>query len=395
MHPRRVFWILFLLNLFNYIDRQVLYAVFPLLQTDLRLHDWQLGALASAFMLVYMCYAPLAGYLADRFPRPKLISMSALVWSLATLASGAAKNFSHLLGARGFIGIGEGGFTTMAQPFLAEQYPKEKHAAILALLGLALPLGSALGYALGGIIGNTWGWRLAFICVSIPGMFLALLAWFLPDPARLKNSPKPDLSQYKQLFTHKPFIYICLTQAVITFLIGGCSAWVPTYFFRYLGLNVAQAGVWFGGLVIVCGAIGTYAGGKWAERLLGQTSDAYYRVIAVSLAGCLLPLWLGLTATHFYTALVFFGLAIIFLVLPTGAIAAALVDTTPATVRATAFAVNIFIIHLLGDALSPALIGFVSGLWNLKGAIMACSIVVIPGLFFCQRARNGKKENIL
>ncbi|MBR4592703.1 MAG: MFS transporter [Elusimicrobiaceae bacterium] len=393
MKNNRLFWILFLLNLFNYIDRQVLYSVFPLLQTDLRLNDWQLGTLASVFMLVYMCYAPFIGYLADRTSRPKLMGFSALVWSLATLACGAAKNFSHLLLARGFIGAGEGGFTTLAQPFLAEHYPKEKHASVLALFGLALPLGSALGYALGGIIGHTWGWRLAFMALSIPGMFLAGCAWFLPDPARTQaHTPRPSWLQYMELLKNKPFLYVCSIQTVIMFMMGGFSAWMPTYLFRYLHLNIAQAGAYFGGLIICCGALGTYAGGKLAESRLKKSSRAYIQVMLLSLAGCLLPIWLGLWVTHLYTVLACFGLAIVFFFLPTGAIAAALVDTTSPAVRNMAFAINIFLIHLLGDALSPSVIGWLSHEWNLKVAMLACSAVVIPGLWFCKLAAEQKKN---
>ena len=386
MNAKRLFWILFLLNLFNYIDRQVLYAVFPLLQTDLHINDGQLGALASVFMLVYMCYAPVIGLLADRFSRPRLMGVSALIWSVATLASGAAKNFTHLLTARGLIGVGEGGFTTIAQPFLAEHYPQEKHASRLALFGLALPLGSALGYVLGGLIGHAWGWRLAFMMLSIPGMFLALCVWFLPDPARTRErAPRPQWPQYLALFKNKPFLYVCLVQTVITFMMGGFSAWVPTYLFRYLHLNVAQAGAYFGGLVIICGALGTYVGGKLAENWLKKSPNAYARVMKLSLLGCLLPIVLGLFSTHLCAVLACFGLAIVFLFLPTGAIAAALVKTTPADVRATAFAVNILIIHLLGDALSPALIGVLSHAWNLKYAMLLCTLVVLPGFIFCRR----------
>ena len=395
MAHKRLFIILFLLNLFNYIDRQVLYAVFPLVQTDLHLSDFQLGTLASVFMLVYMCYAPICGYLADRKNRPHLIAVSALIWSVATLAGGAAKNFAHLLAARGAVGIGEGGFTTIAQPFLAEHYPKEKHAWLLGLFGLALPLGSALGYILGGIIGQTWGWRLAFMSVSIPGMLLALLAWFLPDKARLpktSNPSKPTLAHYIRLLKNKPFLYVCLVQAVITFLIGGCSAWIPTYLVRQLGLNVAQAGSWFGGLVIVCGAIGTFWGGKWAAERLKQSGRAYYEVMSAALLGCIIPIWLGLSATYIYTALACFGAAIVLLFLPTGAIAAALVDTTPTPVRGMAFAVNIFIIHLLGDALSPTLIGLLSNLWTLKVALWMATFTVVPGLWFCHLATKQTKK---
>lgn len=390
MHTRRLFLVLFLLNLFNYIDRQVLYAVFPLLQTDLHLSDSQLGVLATVFMFVYMVYAPVMGFLADRYRRPHFIGISALIWSVATLASGAAKNFTHLLTARGLIGVGEGGFTTIAQPFLAEHYPKEKHASVLALFGLALPLGSALGYALGGIIGHTWGWRMAFMALSIPGMFLALLAWFLPDNVRAGQPVRPTWRQYAQLFQNKPFLYVCLVQTVITFLLGGFSAWMPTYLFRYLHLNVAQAGTWFGGLVIVCGAVGTYLGGVWARRRLKTSPQAYYDVMKWALLACILPIWLGLSASHVYTVLSFFGLVIICLFLPTGAIAAALVDTTSAPVRTMAFAVNIFIIHLLGDAFSPALIGVLSNTWGLKLAFLLCALAVIPGLFFCRLAAKAK-----
>jgi len=156
MNARKLFWILFSLNLFNYIDRQVLFSVFPLIQNELSISDFQLGSLASVFMLVYMCYAPIVGFFADRHPRQYWIATSALIWSAATSLSGLAKNYTSLLAARACIGIGEGGFTTIAQPFLAEQYPKNKRATILSYFGLALPAGSALGYLLGALIGANW-----------------------------------------------------------------------------------------------------------------------------------------------------------------------------------------------------------------------------------------------
>ena len=392
MAPQTLFWLLFLLNLFNYIDRQVLYAVFPLLQTELHTTDFQLGVLASMFMLVYMCYAPVTGYLADRFNRPRLISISAFIWGLATFVSGCTKNFAQLLGARAAVGIGEGGFTTIAQPFLAEHYPNKKHAWILGLFGLALPLGSALGYMLGGIIGHTMGWRFAFMLVSVPGIFLALITYFLPDKARQSCSPKPGWEDYRLLLQNKSFLYVCLIQTSVTFLMGGLSAWAPTYFYRYLRLNTAQAGTWFGILVIVCGGIGTFLGGKWASGRLQKSARAYYEIMALGLLGCFIPLWIGLGVSQLPAALTFFGLTVICLFLPTGAIAAALVDTTPAATRAMAFAVNIFLIHLLGDALSPSFIGLLSQYWGLKVSLGCCSLIVLPGLFFCWKAAK-QNEN--
>ena len=385
MNVKKLFWILFLLNLFNYIDRQVLYAVFPLLQTDLHLNDWQLGTLASVFMLVYMCYAPLVGYFADRSARQKWIAASAFLWSAATLGCAAARNYGSLLFTRGFIGIGEAGFTTIAQPFLAENYPQEKRASVLALFGLALPAGSALGYIAGGFIGLHGGWRAAFLLAGIPGLILSMLAWSqLTDERRTRQTPaeRPGWADYKGLLQNKPFLFICLSHAMITFIIGGLSAWMPTYLHRYLEMDVARAGTIFGILVIVCGALGTYMGGKLGDKLLARTPKAYFWVMGGALAGLLIPAWVGVQTGQTGLALSCFGLAIIFLFLPTGPVAAALVSSTRSQVHSMAFAVNIFIIHALGDAISPMLLGRASDLWGLKIAVLLCCLAAVPGIVF-------------
>ncbi len=389
MKLRHLFWILFLLNLLNYIDRQVLYAVFPLLQTDLHLNDFELGTLASAFMLVYMCYAPIMGYLADRMSRPRLIALSAFIWSGATWACGLATRYVSLLIPRALIGVGEGGFTTIAQPFLAEHYPKEKHAPLLALFGLALPIGSALGYILGGVVGQHWGWRVAFMLAGVPGVFLGLLAWtFLKDKAREMQTVRPAWKDYFPLLKNKPFLHVCFAQAMSTFVMGGLSAWMPLYLHRYLQLDAAQAGTYFGILVIVCGAIGTYAGGKLAAWWLARTPRAYYQLIALCFIIALPFCWLALCTSHTFTVLGCLAFALVVLFIPTGAIAAALVATTDKHVRSMAFALNIFIIHLLGDALSPTLIGWVSDGWNLKAAVFLATLMLIPGAWSAWKARS-------
>ena len=390
MKIRRLFIILFCLNLLNYIDRQVLYSVFPLLQRDLELSDWQLGALASAFMLVYMVYAPAVGYLADRFSRPRLIALSALLWSGATFACGAAAGFVSLLVPRALIGVGEGGFTTIAQPFLAEHYPQEKHAPVLAAFGLALPIGSALGYVLGGLVGQHWGWRVAFMAVAVPGVFLAILAWtLLKDGKReVPNVPRPALRDYFPLFKNRPFLSVCFAQAMMTFVMGGLAAWMPMYLHRYANLDAAQAGTYFGTLVIVCGAAGTYAGGKLAARMLARSAEGYYKLIARCFLAALPCCWAVLCMTNAAGMLAFMGAALTLLFMPTGAIAAALVATTDERIRSMAFAVNIFLIHLLGDALSPTLIGWVSDAWSLKAAVFCASLLLLPGAWVGRKAKS-------
>ncbi len=359
MNAKRLFWILFVLILFNYIDRQVLFSVFPLIQNDLHLTDFQLGTLASVFMLVYMCYAPVVGFFADRHPRQYWIAASALLWSAATFLSGLAKNYASLLGARAFIGVGEGGFTTIAQPFLAEQYPKNKRATVLAYFGLALPAGGALGYLLGGVIGASWGWRMAFMLVGAPG-----------------------LGHYSARRQNKPFLFLCLANASQTFVLGGLSAWMPTYFHRFFDMDVAQAGLVFGGMVIAAGALGTFLGGKIADRLLKKTNYAYFLVIAASFILMIPFAGAGVVSHRMPFSLITFFIAMVFIFLPQGPVSAALVALSSRKVRSMAFAVNIFIIHALGDALSPALIGHLSDVFGLKMAVLGCLSVLLPACLF-------------
>ena len=397
MKINRLFAVLFSLNLLNYIDRQVLYAVFPLIKEDLTLSDFQLGTFASVFIITYMLCAPIIGFLADRSSRTKWVGITACLWSMATLGCASAYHYITLLFSRSFIGIGEAGFTSIAQPLLAEQYPKEKHSSVLALFGLAFPLGSALGYMIGGMVGQHWGWRLAFIIVGVPGIFLGLYALTkLKDLRILPNvkSNLPHLGNYLTLLKNKSFLWVCLAQAMITFLIGGLAAWVPTYLHRYLQMDLARAGLVMGTLIIVSGACGTYLGGKLAERMLKRTAYSYFWIIGLSLMCLLPPLWLSLCFTHLSAILTGFALTIFFLFLPTGAIAAALVATSPKAIRSMAFALNIFIIHLLGDAISPVLIGYISDIGSLKISFLMCSFIAFPAIYFAYLGAKNFQKNL-
>ncbi len=176
------FLILFLINLFNYIDRQAVYAVLPLIQTDLHLSDIQAGWLASAFMIIYMLTALPIGYLADRHGRVLWISLGTALWSLATALSAFCGSFAALFSVRAAVGIGESCYGAISPSFVCEQYPPQMSARVMALFSLAIPVGSALGYMGGGILGQKWGWRSAFIILGIPGLILAVIASRLKDP---------------------------------------------------------------------------------------------------------------------------------------------------------------------------------------------------------------------
>jgi len=394
---RKIFWLLFVINLFNYIDRQMLFAVFPLIKTDLLLTDAQLGSLASAFMIVYLVYAPIAGYFADRTPRQYWLGISAILWSVTTSLTSIANNFRHLLITRGLIGVGEAGFTAVAQGFVAEHTPHENRARILAAFSLALPMGSALGYFLGGFMGGHFGWRAAFMTLGVPGLFLGILAaWKIKDKREFfKLSDKPKLIGYFILLRNKTFIFTCLAQAFAIFIIGGLSAWLPTYFNRFFGLKVGKASMIFGIMIVCGGALGTFLGGQIADRLLKKTNKAYFITAGVSFAMAMPFAALAVVARNFHLSIMFFSLAIVFASIQMGPLNAAIVDATSRGMRSMAFALNIFIIHLLGDALSPYLIGKVSDLTDLRMAILVCLLAVVPACFFCAMAGFSVKNKSL
>lgn len=392
MNPKIVLVILFLINLFNYIDRQVLFAVFPLLSDDLHLTDGQLGFLGSVFMIVYTLTAPIIAYFADRSPRQIWVSVCSALWSIATALTGMAKDFYHIAIARSFIGIGEAGFTSVSPSLAAEGFNPNIRARILAILGLALPLGSALGYLFGGVIGQKYGWRIAFYILSIPGLLLALAAFaYIKDKRETQKNDGVKLSSYLQFFKSKSFVYLCLAEAMATFTLGGLAAWMPTYFHRYYGFTVAQAGTHFGALIIISGLIGTLGGGFLSDFLIKYTKKAYFytTLLGYSLA---LPLGLlGLLCESQTLALICFGLAMSFVFLQTGSLNAAIISITSLQIRSMAFALNIFIIHALGDAISPMTIGKISQTFDLHLAVLVAIVFLLPAIFFCYLASRKFK----
>ncbi|MHB0995683.1 MAG: spinster family MFS transporter [Elusimicrobiales bacterium] len=379
-YSRRVLLLVFCLSLFNYIDRQVLYAVFPLIKADLHLSDAKLGFLASSFMLVYMCFAPFVGYFGDRVRRPLIIGVSAIFWSVSTLFSGLVKNYGQMLVTRSAVGIGEAGYGTVCPSFLAEWFPLERRARVMALYALAIPAGSAVGYLLGGFLGQHFGWRNAFFIVAVPGMLLGVIALFLKEtPEKTARAEHIAFSGYKALFKNRTFMLICLAQSIGTFSVGGMAAWMPSYFVRTFGVSVAKAGFLFGAVTVAAGLLGNFAGGWAADWLHRRTKRSYFVVgylsfflsvpfgVAAILAGSL----------DLCLAMIF--LAEFFIFAYSGPYHAAIVEVVPVTMRSMAFAVDIFIIHALGDAVSPFLLGVVSDSAGLPVAIFLAMIYLLAG----------------
>ena len=379
-YARGVMTLVFCLSLFNYIDRQVLYAVFPLIKADLHLSDAKLGFLASSFMLVYMCFAPFVGYFGDRVRRPLIIGVSAIFWSVSTLFSGLVKNYGQLLATRSAVGIGEAGYGTVCPSFLAEWFPTERRARVMAIYALGIPAGSAIGYLLGGFLGQHFGWRNAFFIVAVPGMLLGVIALFLREtPEKLQRAEHISFGGYKALLKNRTFLLICLAQSIGTFSVGGMAAWMPSYFVRTFGVTVGKAGFLFGAVTVAAGLLGNFAGGWAADWLHKRTKRAYFVVGYMSF---FLSIPFGVSAIftdNLNTCLAMIFFAEFFIFAYSGPYHAAIVETVPVTMRSMAFALDIFIIHALGDAVSPFLLGVVSDSAGLPVAIFIAMVYLLAG----------------
>jgi MFS transporter, Spinster family, sphingosine-1-phosphate transporter len=389
VYSRYVLALLLAVNLLNYMDRQILYAVFPLIKEDFHLSDTELGLLGSAFMVCYMVSAPLLGWLGDRMRRVRLAAGGLIVWSIATAGAGIAPGYFSLLAARTVVGIGEASFGTVSPGLIADSFSRERRGRMLSYFYLAIPVGSAIGYLLGGILGHAFGWHAAFLMVGIPGLLLALPVWLLHEPLRGERDPSACVpvpaarKNYASLFTNRAFILNTLAMAAMTFALGGLAQWVPTFLYREHGLDVQKANTLFGGITVLAGITGTLTGGWLGDYFQQQHGKGY---LTVSGWGFILgaPVTAFALFTHSLPSCIgamFF--AEFFLFLNTGPLNAVIVNVTNPGIRAMAFAVNIFFIHALGDAVSPTLLGWISDLHGLRTALLSTPIVILLAAFFC------------
>jgi len=386
---RSILLLLLSVNLLNYIDRQVLYAVFPLIKEDFHLSDAALGLLGSSFMICYMISAPVLGWLGDRWNRIKLAANGLVVWCVATAGSGIASGYSTLLAARTVVGIGEASFGTVSPGLLADYYPRDQRGRILSLFYLAIPVGSALGYLLGGLLGDAFGWHAAFLMVGVPGLLLAVPLGLLREPehgVRQKQAgagPGAQKKNYRSLFRNRSYLANTMAMAAMTFALGGLAQWVPTFLYREFGLNVAKANIIFGGITVLAGITGTLAGGWLGDHLQKKHARGYLTV-----SGWGFVFGAPLTAYALFThslegcaAAMFF--AEFFLFLNTGPLNTVIVNVTAPGTRSMAFAVNILLIHALGDAISPAVLGWLSDSYGIRKALLLTPIMILLAAFFC------------
>ena len=372
LYPRTALVLLTSLNLLNYIDRSVLFAVQPLVQKEFHLSNAQIGYLTSAFLGFYMVAAPFAGPLADRYSRKRIIVLGAMFWSGLTLLTAVTHSYGQLLVRHTLVGVGEATFVIIAPTFVADLFPEDERGRIFGIFYLAIPVGTAAGYLLGGKLGPEHGWRFPFYVAALPGFLLALAVCFIAEPPRGQFDSleeTPERGTILGLARNPAFWTVTLGMAASTFSLGGIQVWMPTFLILARGYSLKEANELFGAIVVVDGIVASLAGGWLGDLLLPRMKGAYYFVSAVSM---------GLGVPVMIVALFFKGpvmlpaiaLAAFFLLLNTSPLNTALVNSVGAHIRATAIAVNIFLFHLLGDVPSPTLMGYVADRRSLEAAFV-------------------------
>jgi MFS family permease len=411
--------VLTLVNFLNYIDRQVLPSIAPIMSQDLRLTDTELGAMEAALLLSFTVLAPVFGYLGDRRSRTRLMAGAAVIWSVATALTGIADRFPFLPSplqvqlpiveftlrlsgialllcvVRAIVGIGESSYSTITPSLIADYFPPQRRATALGIFQAAIPMGFALGYVIGAILAHFFGWRAAFMVVGIPGVITAVFVWRLREPVRgagdiadgamngednqdSRRAELPSSSSWLwtawHIFRTPDWLFSTAGYTALTFVLGAFALWATSLLVRDKGMSPTRASIVLGIVTLLGGAAGTFGGGWIADRVAARWKSGYFMVCAASSFLGIVPAVLALVSNRpaIYLPAIFFAVMCLFT--NNAPFHAILVNSVSPTIRSTAVALNIVVIHTFGDVISRFGVGVLSdslaaGQFRAVGAI--------------------------
>ena len=393
-----VFSLLFLLYMFDYVDRMVISSLFPFLKAEWNLTDTQCGGLVSAVYLSIVIFTFPVSILIDRWSRRKTVGLMALFWGIATGLGAFTRTFHQLFSTRSMIGIGEAGYAPGGSAMISAMYPQEKRSWMLGLWNASIPLGSAIGVALGGLIATTWGWRHALGLVAIPGLIVAVLFLFVKDYKtvslvrhdhhRNKKSEqqivKMSVMDLIREFLHKPsLIFTYFGMAGVVFSTTSLMTWLPTYFNRVQDIPAGPAGVKSSAIMLLA-IVGAPLGGFLVDRWRKKRINA--RLVFPAITTLLSAAIMFLAFTVFagkmqYLLLLSVGISITAFV---SAASAVTQDVVHAGLRAISYAIAVVVQNLLGAFLAPIVMGAISDATNIQTAfsVLPISLVLAACLFF-------------
>jgi len=388
------FSLLFLLYMFDYIDRMVIVSLFPFLKRDWGLTDTQCGLLVSAVYWSILVFSLPVSVLVDRWSRKKAIGTMAILWSMATFLCLFTRNFKQLFIARTAIGIGEAGYAPGGTALISALFPPEKRARMLGIWNASIPLGSAVGIAIGGIIAEHLGWRHAFGIVAVPGLLFALMFFRVKDyrtvrlvkPAvngqAVSEQPMSRSDMGNAFLRSKSLIFNNLAFAANVFVTTALLSWLPTYFHRIDSISMSSAGL-RSGLIMFLAIVGAPLGGYLSDRWMKVNPRARMLLPAASsvlTSVLLLAAFTGMRGHFQYGLLLLIGVTIIMFV---PAAVAVTQDVVHPGLRATSLSVNIVVQHTLGSPLGPLFVGRISDSHGIETAMkLLPAFTLLAGILF-------------
>ena len=371
------------INFLNYLDRYVPAVAGPLIQKEFHLTDTAVGFLGTAFLLVYAISALPFGVWADRWVRRTIVGIGVTIWSIATTLTAFSQNYVHLFLGRAAVGIGEASYYPAGTSLLSDYFPKETRGRAFAIWNAGTALGIAVGFAGGGIIARTYGWRAAFLLTSVPGLIFAALAFRLREPLRgaaEKRGPKVEhvadatLTNFLGLLRNRTLMATIASQVALYFVLAANAYWLPFFLNRRFHLDVAEAGVVAGGVLVVGGLIGPLAGGwladRWARRFDG--ANLMVGMLGFLLGAVFVTLGILAPTLRLFVPMLFLGVLCLYLY--AGPFSAISQNVVVPSLRASSVTLSLFLAHVFGDSYSPLAVGFLSDhLGGLQRALLVTS----------------------
>lgn len=364
--------VIFAANFLSYLDRQIVSALERELEGTFRLSKEEFGALWTAFTVGYMVFAPIVGFLTARQHRPRIFGVCIFVWSLATIWSGLANTTLELYGARFLIGIGEAGCLVIGPTLIADFFSKEVRGKALAMFFLGMPLGGFAGYATAAVVVKYFGtWRDAFFVAGVPGIALAVLVWLLIDPPRGGEAADAHghravnfqgIGPYLQLFKNRTLMLIILAQAFAVMILVPLLHFGVRFMEAKYSMSKIEATMTIGSISLVAGILGNCLSGVIGDRLAKRIGGAYALLAGVAyiIGAPLLIVGFSTSSKALMLVALTAGAFCFFLCMP--AVNTQIANSVSFRVRAMAFALAVFILHLLGDTFAPIAFGKVDDL---------------------------------
>ena len=396
-----VFFVMFSVNLLNYMDRYVFVGAADTISHELGFGTAEIGFIASAFLVVYTLGTLPLGIWADRARRKDVVAICVAIWSLATAFTVFAGNFVALFISRMALGIGEAGYYPAGTALLSDYFNRSRRARIMSWWTAGALIGLMIGFIVGGVVaGLGFGkWRLAFLFTGIPGLLLAFLSWRLREPRRNQADeetieldphsvvnevevedpphtlvvPKDVRSQFGLLLRIKTLVVLIGMQVFAFFVLGANVVYLPTFLQQRdtYNLSSGQAGIFSGAVIVFAGIAGLLVGGYLSDMLGRRYPGARVLVCGIGFLLGAPAFILAITTHNLVIFTVFFIVTVLLLNVYNGPSTAATQDVVPAVLRASAVAVSLLLAHLLGDAFAPSLIGVIAGSFDPTGAHFA------------------------